>query len=226
MVSTLAKILLVEDHAETADSLKRWLENDRHVIEIVSDGAEAAQWLEQYKYDLIIIDWGLPGKDGIQVCKEYRACGGNTPVLMLTARSETDDKLIGLDSGADDYLTKPVEVRELSARIRALLRRPSEMTAQVLTVGPLSLDPSTCSVTKNGTPIQLSQREYALLDFFMRRPNQFFTAEVILERVWSADVDTTPLSVRVYIKKLRDKIDDQEDSLIENIKGVGYRLKS
>lgn len=220
----MAKILLVEDDPRVAESISQWLTHQRYVVEIAATGPQAEDLLASYRYDVLIVDWGLPGKSGVDVCKSFRERGGRTPILMLTAKSTVEEKTTGLDAGADDYVTKPVDVRELGARLRALLRRPEAVVANELQVGELCLDRANCSVVRDGETIQLTNREYALLEFLMRHPGQYFTAETLLERVWSSEIDTTALSVRVCIKRLRDKIDVDGESYIENSKGLGYRL--
>jgi DNA-binding response OmpR family regulator len=222
----MAKILLIEDDKSVAQSLSQWLTSNNHTVELALTGIAAEELLQAFKYDVVIVDWGLPDKSGIDICREFRAAGGKTPILMMTARSQTEDKEMGLDSGADDYLTKPVDVRELSARIRALMRRPGDVAQSTIQVGCLLLDPARNAIFKRGEEIQLTHREFAVLEFLMRHPEQYFTAETLLERVWSAEIDTTALTVRVCIKRLRDKIDSQEQSLIENSKGLGYRLRA
>ena len=223
----MAKILLVEDDAAVARSVCQWLEAERHTIELAVDGKQADELLSAFSYDLVILDWGLPGMDGVDILSRLRSRGGSVPVIMMTGKSQTESKLAALDGGADDYITKPVDVRELSARIRALLRRPAALAPSVFTVADLMLDPAAFSVTKKGKPIQLTNREYALLEFLARHAGQYFTTETLLERVWSSDVDASPLTVRVHVKRLRDKIDSaDEESLIENNKGLGYRLRT
>lgn len=200
---------------------------EHHVVELVENGEEATDRLKFYKYDVVILDWMLPGISGLEVCKRYRATGGTTPILLLTAKKHVDEKEQGLDAGADDYLTKPFEMKELSARIRALLRRPSVMTGSILQVGNLSLEPTTFKVTRNGEEVSLLPKEFALLEFMMRHPNQVFSAEALLDRVWSSDSDASPETIRTYIKRLRKKIDLQgQQSILSTVHGVGYKLDS
>ncbi len=223
----MAKILLIEDDVEFSGIVQGWLSNEHHSVEVVHDGSEARDRLQVYEYDLLILDWQLPGLSGIEVCKEFRSQGGVTPILMLTGKSAVTEKETGLDSGADDYLTKPFHMKELSARVRALLRRASRGTSNVLTIGGLVLDPSNYSVARDGTEIQLQKREFALLEFLMRNPNRVFSSEALLERVWATEADVTPDAIRVYIMRLRKKIDEgAKSSMIQTVHGVGYKLQT
>lgn len=221
----MAKILLVEDEPDISVIISEWLKNEHHVVELVETGDDALDRLKFYKFDIVILDWMLPGLSGIEVCKAYRAAGGMTPILLLTAKKHVDEKEQGLDAGADDYLTKPFEMKELSARIRALLRRPSAFSGSVLQVGDLQLEPNTFKVTRNGAEISLLPKEFALLEFMMRHPNQVFSAEALLDRVWSSDSEASPETIRTYIKRLRKKIDiEGQPSILSTVHGVGYKL--
>lgn len=222
----MAKILIVEDEPDLAEPVRAYLTHDHHLVEVVSDGNEALERLRFYKYDLIIMDWMLPGMHGVEVCKHFRASGGTTPILMLTSRKQVNDKITGLDSGADDYLTKPFDVQEIAARVRALLRRPQAVTSNVLTARNLVLETSTFRVTRDGAEISLLPKEFALLEFFMRHPNQVFSAEALLDRVWSSESEASPETIRTYIKRLRQKIDikGEKNSIISTVHGVGYKL--
>lgn len=224
----MAKILIVEDEFDLSEPIRAYLTHEHHLVEVVNDGLEAAERLRFYKYDLIILDWMLPGMQGVEVCKNFRANGGTTPILMLTSRRQTNDKIQGLDSGADDYLTKPFEVQEISARVRALLRRPQPVNSNVLKVRNLILETSTFKVTRDTTEIALLPKEFALLEFFMRHPNQVFGAEALLDRVWSSESEASPETIRTYIKRLRQKIDtnDGQPSIISTVHGVGYKLEA
>ncbi|HMO23852.1 MAG TPA: response regulator transcription factor, partial [Candidatus Melainabacteria bacterium] len=176
--------------------------------------------------DVIIMDLTLPKMDGIEVCKNFRQQGGETPILILTGRGTVPDKELGFDAGADDYLTKPFHLKELSARIRALLRRPKDFAGEVLKAGNISLDIGSHTVTKEGKDIHLPRMEFALLEFLMRHKGQVFSAEALLDRVWTGDSDKSPETIRTSVKKLRSKIDTKgEPSLIRNVHGVGYKLE-
>lgn len=223
----MAKILVVEDDKELVEILQEWLVGERHVVDVVHDGVEGAERLRMYDYDLAILDWQLPGMDGPDIVRQYRSNGGSIPLIMLTGKTDYIDKEQGLDSGADDYLTKPFHPRELSARLRALLRRSgSNRTSTVLTAGDLSLDTQAFKVTKAGKELSFLPREFALLEFFMRHPNEVFAPEAILNHVWSSESDSAPDTVRVHITRLRSKIDTPgAKSFICTVHRVGYRFE-
>ena len=221
----MAKILLVEDEEDFSDLVTMWLKNEHHIVEVADTGEKAVDLLKVYRYDLLILDWMLPGISGIDICKDFRGQGGSTPILMLTAKRHVDEKETGLDAGADDYLTKPFELKELSARVRALLRRPAAFSGTELKVGPVTMDTATHRVTRQGEEIALLPKEFALLEFFMRHPNQVFSAEALLDRVWASESEASPETIRTYIKRLRKKIDeDGSPSLVSTVHGVGYKL--
>lgn len=222
------KILLVEDDLELSANVREWLSAERYDISECASGNEALERLKEQDYDLIILDIQLPGLNGIEVCKSYRATRGSTPILMLTGKGTVDDRVVGLDAGADDYLAKPFSLKELTARVRALLRRPAELKSNVLEVGCLKLDTSKYRISKNGIEMQLMPRDFALLEFFMRNPDKVFSADALLNRVWSDDSDASPDALRTAIKRIRKKLDDSDNeaqSFIENIPRVGYRLR-
>jgi DNA-binding response OmpR family regulator len=222
----MAKILVVEDDEDLAGSLRDWLESERHLTEVANDGQVALDHLNIYKYDVIILDWDLPNMTGIEVLKNFRARGGSTPVIMLTGKDRLADKELGFECGADDYLTKPFHVKELSARIKAIMRRPATMTGNTLKVAYIELDPSAHKVWREGAEIDLLPKEFALLEFFMRNTGQLFSPESILNRVWHSESDSTIESVYTYIKRLRAKIDiDKKHSLIKTVYGLGYRME-
>ena len=224
----MAKILIVEDDSHLLSDVVDWLEFEQHTVESVGDGKEADERLKFYKYDLVVLDWELPSMHGIEVCKRYRAGGGLTPILMLTGKGHINEKEQGLDAGADDYLTKPFHLKELSARIRALLRRPATMTGAVLEVAGLKLDTNTKKLAKNDREISLTPKEYALLEFFMKHPNEVFSQEALLERVWSSESESSVFSVYTAVKSLRKKISDGDEKkcALATVHGLGYRLES
>jgi DNA-binding response OmpR family regulator len=223
----MAKILLVEDDIELTAMIAEWLSFERHMVEVVHNGRDGIDRLRNCQYDIIILDWALPDTTGLEICRTYRSEQGITPIVMLTGRGSVSDKEIGLDSGADDYLTKPFNMKELSARLRALLRRSTQQPSNVLKAGELTVDPGKYKVLKNGVDIQLLPREFALLEFFMRHPDEVFSAEALLQRVWHSESEATSDALRTCIKRLRQKIDsDNEDSVIQTIPRVGYRLKT
>jgi DNA-binding response OmpR family regulator len=222
----MSKILIVEDEEDLAAQVRDWLVREHHTVKHVANGSDAVDQLAVSKYDVIILDWLLPGMDGIQVCKKYRSMGGKTPILMLTAKSTIEDKETGLDSGADDYLSKPFHLKELSARIRALIRRTSSQSTNVLEAGDVLLDPVGRTVTKSGDPIHLERKEFNLLEFLMRNANKTFSAEALLDRVWESGSLASPDAIRTYIKSLRKKIDSPgKPSMITTVHGVGYKLE-
>jgi DNA-binding response OmpR family regulator len=221
----MAKILLVEDDRDLANLVVNILSVERHTVEAVTDGSEALGRLKMFKYELVILDWMLPGLSGMDICTEFRARGGNTPILMLTNKSLPEEKERALDGGADDYLTKPFHHKELTARIRALLRRPQAVSAKVLQIGDVVLDPKTMKVFKNEEEIHLLPKEFSLLELFLRYPNQVFSGDALLDRVWASESSASVDTVRTYIKTLRKKIDSKEGtSLIRTVHGVGYCL--
>lgn len=222
----MAKILIVEDEEEILESIELVLKAQGHTLEWASDGAEASLRLKAYPYDLIVLDINLPIKNGHEILREYRASGGKSPVLMLTAQDSIESKVAGLDGGADDYLVKPFNAAELTARARALLRRNSEEKSSILSCGDISLDTVSRHVSFCGTQITLLPKEFALLEFFLRHQGQYFNAEALLERVWSAESDSTKETVRVWIKRLRDKLGGIENCPIKTEAGVGYSLQA
>jgi DNA-binding response OmpR family regulator len=223
----MAKILLVDDDVQLCDTLIDWFKHELHKVDCVHSGADGKDFLATYSYDVIILDWGLPDTTGVEICKEFRKSGGTTPIIMLTGKGNVEDKESGLDSGADDYLTKPFEIRELSARVRALVRRPGEVLQTVLKVGPLVLDPGLHQVTKNGVTLKLPPIEFALLEFLMRNENKVYKAKELLNHVWTAEQEAGPETVRTSVSRLRQQIDvPGQPSLIENMHGVGYRIRS
>lgn len=227
---SLAKILLAEDHADLAATVVAGLEAERHVVDTAYDGEQAASLLKTEAYDVLVIDWDLPLKSGIALIRDFRAAGGTAPIIMLTGKSSIASKEEGMDSGADDYLTKPFDQRELNVRVRALLRRSTGTTpaSNELRAGALTLDPVRYSLRRNGTDIRLAPRDFALLEFFMRNPGQVFSVETILNRVWSYDSDASPEGLRAAIRRIRravDVTDDPNQSIIENVARVGYRLR-
>jgi DNA-binding response OmpR family regulator len=220
------RVLLVEDNRRLNAALKTQLEKDGYAVDALLDGAQGLIYAEEIAYDLIILDIMLPNKDGLAICRALREQRINTPLLMLTARDTVDDRIIGLDSGADDYLVKPFDIHELRARLRALLRRSGAEKSGVLTVGDLKVDPATHLVERAGRSIELTGKEYALLEYFARHPNRVITREMIETHVWGADFRGASNIIESYIHRLRRKIDDPfETRLLETIREVGYRLR-
>lgn len=223
----MAKILFVEDDLELADSVVAHLKSERHVVEHCASGESALASLAAYSYDLLILDFVLPDIKGDEISRRCRADRMNCPILMLTGRTRIEDKERGFDAGADDYLTKPFDLRELSARIRALLRRPELIAKDILSTQDLILDSTSAKVMRAGKEIKLLAKEFALLEFLLRHKGHVYSAEDLLDRVWSADSESSPEAVRQTIKRLRDKIDkDGEKSLISTIVNIGYSIES
>jgi DNA-binding response OmpR family regulator len=222
----MSKILIVEDDEDLVKILTEFFSAERYSPEVVRNGQEAAEMLRVASFDLIVLDWNLPMRSGPDVCKEFRANGGSTPIIMLTGKGQVADKEQGLDSGADDYLTKPFSLRELAARVRALLRRPGAVVSVKLKAREIELDPIKYSVTKAGQSVHLQPQDFSLLEFLMKHPDQVFTPDALLARVWGSNSEATAESVRSAVKRLRQKLDDEgeERSIIENVPRVGYRL--
>lgn len=220
------RILLVEDEKKIASFIARGLTEQHYAVDVAHDGEEGLYLAEINPYDLIILDIMLPKKDGISVCRELREKGSTVPILMLTARDGVRDKIHGLDSGADDYLTKPFAFGEFLARVRVLLRRGGAPKTPRLIVGDLELDQLTHTVTRAGEKIDLTATEYALLEYLMRHAGEVVTRTMISEHVWDQDFDSFSNVINVYITYLRKKIDAGfERKLIHSVRGRGYMIK-
>lgn len=221
------KILVVDDERAVRESLRRALELEGYEIALADDGLAALEALEKNdEPDAMILDVLMPGLDGLEVARRVRRGGSRLPILMLTARVEVDDRVAGLDAGADDYVTKPFALEELLARVRALLRRTHEDESERLVFGDLELDPRTREVRRDGEPIELTRTEFSLLELFMRNPRQVLTRSVIFERVWGYDFGFGSNSLDVYIGYLRRKTEAGDRSrLIQTVRGVGYALR-
>ena len=219
------RILVIEDEKKIASFIKRGLKEEGHMVDVAYDGEEGYQLSGENDYDLILLDIMLPKRDGISLCRQLRDDGVTTPVLMLTAKDSVQDKVTGLDSGADDYLTKPFAFEELLARTRALVRKRSPQATK-LQVGDLVLDLISHRVTRAGREILLTMKEYALLEYLMRNAGTVVTRTMITEHVWDIDFDTSTNVIDVYINYLRNKIDSsQQHKLIHTVRGRGYLLK-
>ena len=220
------RILVVEDSRRLAGIIKRGLLEEGYAVDNAYDGEEAEYMAETTPFDVVILDIMLPKKDGLAVCRDLRGKNVNTPVLMLTAKDSVEDKVLGLDSGADDYLVKPFAFSELLARIRALLRREVLPKTQKFQVGDLSLDPQSREVWRDGSRLELTAKEYSILEYFMRRPNAVVTRTMLGESVWDYEFDGLSNIIDVYVRRLRQKIDqDGQASLIQTVRGAGYRLR-
>jgi two-component system, OmpR family, response regulator MprA len=223
------KILVVDDERAVRESLRRALELEGYEIELAADGQEALQRLEangESQPDAVILDVLMPVIDGLEVCRRIRRAGNRVPVLMLTARDEIENRVAGLDAGADDYVTKPFALEELIARVRALLRRTSVGEDELLRFADLELDPGTREVRRAGDSIELTRTEFALLELFMTNPRQVLTRSIIFERVWGYDFGFASNSLDVYIGYLRRKTEaGDKPRLIQTVRGVGYALR-
>lgn len=219
------RILVVEDDEQIASFIEKGLREAGHPADVATDGEAALDWTNVVDYDAIVLDVMLPTRDGLDVTRELRRRGVRVPILMLTARDAVDDRVAGLDSGADDYLVKPFAFAELLARLRALERREPVLRDTTLRVADLELDTTTRSVARRGVPITLTNKEYALLEYLMRNPNQVLTRDMISERIWNFDFDSFSNVIDVHIRYLRRKIDDPFDrKLIQTVRGAGYRI--
>jgi DNA-binding response OmpR family regulator len=220
------RILLVEDNHRLSNSLLQSLVEDGYAVDSAYDGLEGEEMAQVYPYDAIILDIMLPKKNGLEVCRELRNQRVNVPILMLTARDTVEDRVSGLDSGADDYLVKPFAMEELRARLRALLRRKSDNKSSLLKVGDLTLDPATHAVERAGQAVGLTAKEFSLLEYLMRNANRVVTRSMVENHIWSYDFQASSNVVDVYVRRLRRKLDDPfEEKLIETVRGVGYRLR-
>lgn len=220
------RVLIVEDDAKLASLVRRGLRNEGMAVDVAGTGEEAIRMARAIAYDAIVLDVMLPTLDGFQVCKRLRGAGVWAPVVMLTARDGVHDRVAGLDGGADDYLTKPFAYAELLARLRALLRRGPVERPTILTVGPLRLEPSTRRVWRGAAEISLSQKEFAILETFMRRPGRVLSRLELLEHAWDNEYENRSNIVDSYVRFLRRKIDKPFDIVsIETVQGAGYRLR-
>jgi two-component system, OmpR family, response regulator MprA len=223
------KILVVDDERAVRESLRRALELEGYQIELAADGQEALYRLQangDSQPDAVILDILMPGIDGLEVCRRLRRAGNRVPVLMLTARDEVENRVAGLDAGADDYVTKPFALEELVARVRALLRRSTGASTEILRFADLELDPGTREVRRGGDIIDLTRTEFALLELFLKNPRQVLTRSIIFERVWGYDFGFASNSLDVYIGYLRRKTEaGGKPRLIQTVRGVGYALR-
>ncbi len=217
----------MEDEHKIANSIKRGLEQENFAMDVSYDGTEGYDFASSEDYDVIILDLMLPGMDGVTICKKLRIEGNHTPILMLTAKGSLDNKVDGLNAGADDYLVKPFAFEELLARVRALSRRPKESINTLLKVGDLELDGVAFAVKRSGKYIKLSKKEFSLLEYLMRNSGKIINKDQIIAHVWDYDADVLPNTVEVYIGYLRKKIDlafSKSEPLIHTVRGFGYRI--
>ncbi len=219
----MAKILIIEDDKKLAQGVVDWLSMEKHTVDHAESGEDGLQLMEGFSYDLLILDWNLPGIDGLDVCKSLRSQGSELPILFLTAQTKVENIETGLDAGADDYLEKPFQVRELSARIRSLMRRPKGLLTNTITAGYLTVELDSHYVQIGEKRISLTPKEFALLEYFIRHPNKFFSAKALLSAVWPSDSESAEESVRTIMFHLRKKITPSgENCLIKTVQGSGY----
>lgn len=221
------RILVVEDDHKIAGAIKKGLEQESYAVDVSYDGKDGLGQAMTIDYDLIVLDRMLPEVDGIEICRHLRSKKNNTPILMLTAKDQVHDKVAGLNAGADDYLAKPFAFEELLARVRALMRRPAQVTQNTLTVNNLTLNPISFEAKRGDVSIQLSNKEFALLEYLMRNPDKILTKDTIINHVWDYDADILPNTVEVYIGYLRNKIDkpfSKSPNLIHTARGFGYKM--
>lgn len=220
------RLLVIEDEKQLLRLIGKKLKEEGYAFDLVSDGREGLNFAESVEYDCIILDLMLPSIDGFTIIQKLRAKNINSPIIILTAKSATKDKVNGLDYGADDYITKPFSFEELIARIRAMLRRKSEEKETILTCGDLTLDLISREVYRNNNPIELTTKEFSILEYFLRNKGRILTKSQIAEHVWNYEFDYQSNIIEVYIRYLRKKIDDSyEKKLIHTIRGVGYKIK-
>lgn len=224
----MARVLLADDNKEVLVMLSSWLKfEDNLTVDTAADGRAALEFLRSFAYDVIVLDWEMPEMSGVDVCKEFRRGNHTTPVIMLTGRDSTQDKITGLDSGADDYMTKPFSAEELSARIRALLRRQAAPPAKEMQSAGVEIKPESHSASFNGQALNLSPTEFNLLAFFMENSNQIFAPEALVARVWGQADDASVAGVRTAVKRLRKKLEAQGSGCpLDTIRGSGYIWKT
>jgi DNA-binding response OmpR family regulator len=220
------RVLVVEDEEKIANGIRRGLESEGYAVDTVADGRQVPEWTSAFPFDLVILDLVLPGAGGLDVCANLRRSGFSAPILILTALDAVDDRVAGLDAGADDYLAKPFAMAELQARVRALLRRGSGTRSPTIRVGDVELEPDSRRVWLRDREVRLTAREFALLEFLARHAGQVFSQGRLIEALWSADFTIESNIVEVYIRSLRRKLDGgRRDGRIETVRGAGYRLR-
>lgn len=221
----MARILVVEDEKDLSRLIADWLKRDHHLVEQAYDGKSALIQMTGTSFDVVVLDWMLPEMQGIEVCRRYRQNGGNAAIIMLTAKQSLDDKAEGFESGADDYLTKPFQLKELAMRVKALLRRSSAEHHTRLSIRNIELDIENHRVLKDGKEVHLLPKEFRLLEFLLRHPQRVFSADEILDSVWEMDSNAHHDTVRGHVTRLRKKLDNDEGpSIIVTVHGVGYKL--
>lgn len=223
----MSNILMAEDDQSLAATTRHWLTIHSHKVDVAFSGSEALEFLDQFEYDVVILDWDLPGIQGIDILRRLRQKGSQVPILMLTGKDQIEHKELAFEAGTDDYLTKPFHPRELSARLKALLRRPALLQNERLIVRNVALEPAARKVFRDDTEIGLQPLEFDLLEFLMRHPNQIFSVEALMNRVWGTDADVSTEAVYTCIKRMRKKIDlpGSSQTIVRNVFGAGYILE-
>jgi len=222
----MSKILFVDDDENLLSMIEAFFVTEKYTVETAVCAEEAEDILAVSKFDLIVVDWMMPGKTGLELVQQIRARRDRTPIIMLTGQTDLDDKEAGLDGGADDYLTKPFAMRELSVRMRALLRRSAPEVSQLLVAGPISLDTKSRICTINGATVSLLPKEYSLLEFLLRHPGETFSNDALIERVWKSDTEATEAAIRTCVMRLRKKLTEfgDRENRIQTLPRIGYRL--
>jgi DNA-binding response OmpR family regulator len=220
----MAKLLMVEDDLHVLQAVREILSFDMHQLETATSGSAGYASMQDFQFDLIILDWDLPDISGLELCQKYRWSGGMTPILMLTGKNKAEDKELALDSGADDYVCKPFNTKELRARVRALVRRPPVIRDETIKCCGIVLDPKAFTVTLDGENIKITAKEFALLEYFLRNPNQAFSIEALILRLWPNADECSEEAVRMAIKRLRQKLGER-GSMIETLYGAGYTFR-
>jgi len=224
----MAKILIVEDDPQIGQMVVYWLNQEGYTTELMTTGPDGLQLLRSFNFDLIILDWELPGMSGYEVMEKFRQDGGNTPIIFLTGRTDIDSKATSLDGGADDYMTKPCDPRELAARVRSMLRRPAGLLPSRITVGNVVLEPETKRVFVNNEAARLTTKEYAVLEHLMRHPNRIFSTKELLSSIWPSTTESAEDTVRTCVKTLRRKLMPPEgtDCVVKTVTGAGYMIQT
>jgi|AGTN01.1.fsa_nt_gi Response regulators consisting of a CheY-like receiver domain and a winged-helix DNA-binding domain len=219
----VAKILLVDDDHQVAEILEQFMQREGHVFEVATTGEDGLQMMKVFEFDVILLDWSLPGISGLEVCQQYRRAGGSTYIIFLTGQNDIDSREGGLDAGGDDYITKPFEFRDLAARIRTVLRRPSSLLTTELSIDGLNLDPKSRTVTVEEKIVHLMPKESALLEYLMRHPNTNFDSQALLDAVWPSDSEASKETVRTWMRNLRNKLKTVgKESFVKTVLGSGY----
>lgn len=224
----MAKILLIEDDKLLAESIRDSLQAARHSVDLLINGDEGLWWLQNNSYDVAIVDWNLPGLQGIDICKQYRSNGGSVPILMLTGKRELQDMVHGLDSGADDYISKPFKIEELHARLRSLLRRVPTVSSEVTRIDNVELNSRTGVITADGKLVECSRTEFAILELLMKNPGVLYPTESIMDKAWPTASETSPDTVRCHVTRIRKKLEEASrgsSRFIKTVWGCGYKAE-